>query len=54
MRFTFAESMCDPAQLLPLAIEVKQALLEMRDAGARLGRLAAALEPPEGGSRAGS
>ncbi|HET7607472.1 MAG TPA: LON peptidase substrate-binding domain-containing protein [Gammaproteobacteria bacterium] len=42
------------AELLPLAIEFKQSLLEMRDAEARLDRLAAALEPPEGGPDPGS
>ena len=41
-------------ELLPLALEFKQSLLEMRDPGARLERLAAALEPTEGGSHAGS
>jgi len=38
-------------EILPLALEFKQSLLETRDPSARLARLAAALEPPGGGSR---
>jgi uncharacterized protein len=41
-------------ELLPLKLEFKQSLLETRDPRARLDRLAAALEPPEDGSPAGS
>jgi uncharacterized protein len=41
-------------ELLPLKLEFKQSLLEIRDPHARLERLAAALEPREGGAPAGS
>jgi len=41
-------------ELLPLPLEFKQSLLETRDPSVRLDRLAAALEPREDGSRAGS
>jgi hypothetical protein len=38
-------------EILPLALEFKQSLLETRDPSARLARLAAALERPGGGPR---
>ena len=41
-------------EILPLALEFKQSLLETRDPSARLARLAAALEPRDGGSHLGS